>query len=334
MSGSAGNDSLTVDSTNGAIPVPVNYDGGNNADLLTLTGGTATSNTYAVGPTVSEGTSTIVIGGVTQVVRFNALEPVIDLVAGPLAVTATNADNAINYTQGSIAANGLVSIDGFETIEFSNKVTLTINALAGADKINLNNPNTPTGLTAINVNGGDATDSDQVIVNGTAGNDTINYLLSDTLGAGAVTVGALTINFVSSESLVIDGRGGVDNLTITSPSSHRTTFTPGAASDTGSIVSLQASGQASVPLTYTNIGEAGTVNLAGQGDTLYVNGTSNSDTFIITGTTLRIRAALGSNLTNLLNLSNISTLEARGLDGDDIFDVTGTLAPYRFRTDD
>ncbi len=61
VSGSAGDDALTVDSTSGAIPIPVNYDGGNNADLLTLTGGTATENTYAIGPTVSEGTSTIVI---------------------------------------------------------------------------------------------------------------------------------------------------------------------------------------------------------------------------------------------------------------------------------
>ena len=90
--GLAANDSLTVDSTNGAISIPINYDGGDNADLLTLTGGTATANTYAIGPTVSEGTSTVVIDGVTQVVRFNALEPVIDLVAGPLVVVATNAD--------------------------------------------------------------------------------------------------------------------------------------------------------------------------------------------------------------------------------------------------
>ncbi len=109
----------------------------------------------------------------TQVVRFNALEPVIDLVAGPLAVTATNADNAINYTQGSIAANGRVSIDGFETIEFSNKVTLTINSLAGDDKVHLNNPTTPTGLTTINVNGGDPTASDELLVTGSAATEAI-----------------------------------------------------------------------------------------------------------------------------------------------------------------
>ena len=72
----------------------------------------------------------------------------IDIVAGPLVVNANNADNAINYSGvGGRVSNGLVSVDIHETIEFSNKTTLTINALAGSDTINLNNPNTPTGLT-------------------------------------------------------------------------------------------------------------------------------------------------------------------------------------------
>src|SRR5207253_1861651 len=97
VQGLAGNDSLTVDSTNGAIPIPINFDGGVDADLLTLTGGTATSDTYAPGPNPGQGTSTIVIGGVTQVVRFSNLEPVIDLVGGPLVVNGTDAANAINY---------------------------------------------------------------------------------------------------------------------------------------------------------------------------------------------------------------------------------------------
>ena len=79
---------------------------------------------------------------------FTGLEPVIDPVPGPLTVNATGAANAINYTQGSVAANGLVAVDDYETIEFSNKTTLTINALAGSDTINLNNGNQPTGLTA------------------------------------------------------------------------------------------------------------------------------------------------------------------------------------------
>ena len=318
-----------MDSTNGAIPIPINYDGGNNADLLTLTGGTATANTYAVGPSISEGTSTIVIGGITQVVRFNALEPVIDLVAGPLVVVATSADNAINYTQGSVAANGLVSIDGFETIEFSNKVTLTINALAGDDKINLNNASTPTGLTTISINGGDPTASDELVVSGTGGNDTINYAVSNTVGAGSVTItGAPTVNFTTTESLVIDGQGGTDNLTVTSPTGHRVTITPGASADSGAINSQAfGAGTASVPLTYSHIGAIGTVTLAGAGDIVEFKGTAASDTFNITGTTIQILNAAAGFVTNLFNLTNIFQLEARGLDGDDRFNVTGTLAP-------
>ena len=38
VQGFAGNDSLTVNSTNGAIPIQINFEGGDNADLLTLTG--------------------------------------------------------------------------------------------------------------------------------------------------------------------------------------------------------------------------------------------------------------------------------------------------------
>ncbi len=127
VQGLAGNDSLTVDSTNGAISIPINFDGGDDADSLTLTGGTATSDTYSPGPNPGQGTSAIVIGGVTQTVSFTNLEPVLDLVGGPLVVNATDAGNAIDYRQGSVAANGLVSIDSQETIEFSNKTTLTIN---------------------------------------------------------------------------------------------------------------------------------------------------------------------------------------------------------------
>src|SRR4029077_4938806 len=86
VTGGQGNDRLTVDSTLGALTIPVEYDGGSGSDLLILTGGTATSDVYTSGPNPGQGTSAIVIGGVTQVVTFSNLEPVIDLVGGPLAI--------------------------------------------------------------------------------------------------------------------------------------------------------------------------------------------------------------------------------------------------------
>ncbi len=69
------------------------------------------------------------------------------------------------------------------------------------------------------------------------------------------------------------------------------------------------------------------VTLAGAGDIVEFNGTAASDTFNITGTTIQILNATGGFVTNRYNLTNIFQLEARGLDGDDQFNVTGTLAP-------
>lgn len=318
VEGLAGNDSLTVDSTNGAIPIPINYDGGNNADLLTLTGGTATSNTYAVGPSVSEGTSTIEIGGVTQVVRFNALEPVIDLVAGPLVVVATNANNAINYSQGSVAANGLVSIDGFETIEFSNKTTLTINALSGDDAINLNNPNTPTGLTNITVNGGDPTASDTVVVTGTIGanNVVVDNLLID--GARVTGLGPV-VNVASTERLVYSGLGGDDALTIVGTAGNDTiTHTAGTSNDAGSVRANSL-----LAVEYQGLGAIGSVNVDGSGsnDTLVAVGTNNSDAIRVSGT-----GSVNVNARVTLDSISIEDLVINALEGDDAVNIDTTFA--------
>ncbi len=181
VAGGLGNDTLSVNSTGSTNPVaiPITYDGGADFNAMILRG-TATSDTYAPGPEVGSGVNTIVYAGGTEVVNFLNLSPIFDFIAGPLVVNGTNADNAINYKVGfSNLANylantpsttwGEVSVDGFEPIEFINKTTLTINGKAGSDTINLNNPNTPTGLTAITVDGGDPTGSDTVIVNGTTG---------------------------------------------------------------------------------------------------------------------------------------------------------------------
>ena len=171
-----GNDVLTVDAGTGANASTIHYDGGGGRSSLQLLEGPgsvdATADLYSVGATPGSGVSDLTIGGNHQLVYFTDLAPVLDLVAGPLVVNGTDAANAIDYRVGSVATNGLVSIDNQESIEFSNKTTLTLNGLAGSDEFNLNNPNTPTGLTAITVNGGDpTTGSDTVIVNGTAAAD-------------------------------------------------------------------------------------------------------------------------------------------------------------------
>ena len=179
ISGLGGNDTLIIDSSNGLIMDPngIFFDGGTGFNKLNFiqTGGTQTSDTYTrVGPNVGDARDTIVGPGGTQTVYANNIAPVLDTVpAATLIVNGTTADNAINYTAGSVVANGMVTIDNFESMEFSNRPTYQLNGLAGNDAINLNNSNTPTGLTTITVNGGDPTASgsnsgDVLIVNGTA----------------------------------------------------------------------------------------------------------------------------------------------------------------------
>jgi hypothetical protein len=185
VQGGAGNDALTVDSTAAPVAIPITYDGGPGKNSLTLTGGTATSDTYTPGPTAGSGASAITIGGVTQTINFLNLAPTLDTVAGPLTVNGNGADNIINYTVGSTTANGLVSVDNFEPIEFSNKTTLALDGLGGDDTIIVNNPNTPTGLTALTADGGSGNNTLIVNANGQA-------VLSTDITAAAITIpGAL-----------------------------------------------------------------------------------------------------------------------------------------------
>lgn len=150
VNGSTDNDTLTVDFS-GGNPIPsagLVYNGREGLDTLRLAGGAVEKIAY----TYSSPTDGVLnIDGST--LTFTGLEPVLDLVSGPLVVNGTNANNAITYTQGSVAANGLVAIDNLETIEFSNKTSLVINGLFGNDDIVLDNPSVPTGLISITVNG-------------------------------------------------------------------------------------------------------------------------------------------------------------------------------------
>jgi hypothetical protein len=330
VNGGAGDDTLTVDFTNGN-PIPAGqlaFHGGLGNNTLKMMGGTETAESYSPGLDNSSGRIDITVGGTARSITFESLAPIVDVVAGPLVVNGTAASNAINYTQGSVTTNGLVTVDNFESIEFSNKTTLTINGGAGDDNININNPSKPTGLTSIIVNGGDPTASDKLIVTATSGSDTIGYNPT-AIGAGNVTIaGQPTTNFTNTELVTIDGNGGTDALTVSTPAGvDADTYTPGDAADSGTIaVRVAGSGTALVPLTFLHLGASGTTTLAktggGRSDALELNGTSNSDTFNVGSSDIIQIVGLGSAfVTRLLSTPGINGVILRGLAGDDIFNV-------------
>lgn len=350
--GLGGNDTLIVDSTNGLIPLArgIIYDGGtgfNNLVLQQTGGATQTTDTYSVGPNNGDGSSVIVGGGLTQTVQFQNLAPVLDLVpAGVLVVNGTAADNAINYTAGGVAANGLVTIDNFESIEFSNKTNLSINAAAGSDTINLNNPNTPTGLTGlIGISGADPTGSDTLIVNGIIGTLDNLRLVPSNIGSGTVINDTaaqpnvvfagiehlkLVVQAVDGDGVRVDGTTGNDNIE----------FTPGATADSGVFTGTMDLNNATgagpfqmVETTYFGVDSAVNdedVNVFNPGgtDSIVYNGTSGNDAI-----TVGVGEAGGAEFRNTINGQVVSRLEVfnattaiiRGLSGDDTITVSPTI---------
>ena len=141
---------------------------------------------------------------------FEDIEPVFDIVpSATLNVTATNSNNAINYAVGGAVTNGQVTIDNQELIQFSNKTVLNLSGLNGSDTFNLNNPNTPTGLTTITVGGGDpTTGSDTLIVNGTTAANAVTYDPGGIDSGSVAITGLPTINFDLIEDLIYKSARG------------------------------------------------------------------------------------------------------------------------------
>ena len=376
LTGSPGNDSLTVDSSNGLMnnvttpmppntpvaSIPINYNAstnGTNSLILQQTGGpTLVSDTLDVGagPNPSKGESSITDGsGNTQTIFFNNLSPFFDSVPAPiLTITPSipasllNASNAINYTEGddpSFTPNtawGVVTVDSYEPLNFTNKSALVIDAGPGSDEINLNDSHVPAGstagsfLTGITVNGQDPTASDKLIVNGTAGADTIGYAVSGP-GAGTVTVtppsgpALPTVTFTGIENLAINGQGGGDKLTVTTIAGFdQDTLTPGAAIDSGHVdITSGVTPVSETPLDFSNLGVGGSLAFAdasgSRADTLIDNGTMASDTFTLAPTTGTITLAnTASGLAQLPVLTpGVANLVLNGISGADTFKVSG-----------
>ncbi|MDD4888483.1 MAG: FG-GAP-like repeat-containing protein [Phycisphaerae bacterium] len=350
VTGLLGDDTLTVDSSNGLVvvsPGGIHYDGGTGLNALALTqigGDTQATGVYTVGPNPGEGLSVITGASGVQVVEFQNLAPVVDLVPAVTAtVNATDAANAIDYRVGSVATNGLISIDNQESYEFSNKTNLVINGQAGSDEINLNNPNTPTGLTGtITVNGNDPTASDTLIVNGIAG--TLDNLRHNPTGLGAGNVindsaPQPQVNFTGVEHLTLvvqeaDGDGVRLEGTV---GNDQFEFTPGATRDSGTFTGTMDANNATAvgPFVLTETSYRGVNSAAddvdvnfnnpGGTDALVFNGTAVSD-----GLSVSLGEAGGTQFQNIVDGLTVARLEGfnltsavvRGLDGNDTMSRT------------
>ncbi len=221
-----GDDTLTVNvGGTGLISTPIFFDGGTGTDRLDVVGVPAINVqrvTYSPGLQPDEGRLTydqnIGEAGLDMVIDFDNLEPVVDNVnANDIVVNGNGNANQITYADNDANpannSNGLVSIDGFEVLQFNSKNNLIINAGAGDDTVVVNNPDRPDS----------ANDLDTVTVNGGDGNDVIRFeaLPDETTtpftgaaadgGAGNDVIDGSSITVPTSLNLI----GGAGNDTLT-----------------------------------------------------------------------------------------------------------------------
>ena len=352
INGFGGNDTLTVDSTNGLITIPdgIRFHGDDGFDRLDMrqTGGVQTSETVHIGQTPGDGQDIIVGPAGTQLVQFENLEPITTNIAAPdFNITSVPGlssllqdDNQINYESSPLFGPtwGRVTVDNFEFIDFINKTNLTIDAGAGSDEISLNNPMTPTGLTGIMVNGGNPTaDSDTVIVNGTTGTDTVTIDQIDIDGARIMGAQPVTVTVDAAEGIVYSGQDGDDMITAQSPTGgHTWTITPGATTDDARLQLIESLGVSFLPIDYVNVGAAATLSLTDAGgsrqDSLQFLGTNQDDLFQLGNPgpdEIQVLAAslIGPQRTIRVQTPGIVSANLIGLNGDDTFNLPGDF-PY------
>jgi autotransporter-associated beta strand protein len=190
-----GDDSLTLDFSQGNFSKAISYDGGTQttSDSLTLTGGSSfTTVTHTL---TSASAGSIAITG-NSTISYLGLEPVTDnLDAVNRVFTFTGGAETITVTDGT-AADGKTNIDSTlsESIYFANPTgSLTINAGTGNDTVT---------ITSV-----DAGYNVDLTINGDAGDDTVNLNGSITFAANE----NLDVNLTNDAS-----GGDVDNVNVTS----------------------------------------------------------------------------------------------------------------------
>jgi len=216
-----------------------------------------------------------------------------------------------------------MDLNGIEHIQF--------NALGGADIITVHDLRS-TGVTEVVVNlaatggGGDGA-TDQVIVQGTAGNDTIR---AETNGTSASVTGLAAVTNVTGleaiDQVIVDGGDGSDTLI---GGAGRQILHGGEGDDVlaGGAGDDQMFGDAGNDRMVWNPGDGTDLMEGGDGsDTAEVNGGNGAEVFSATANGARVRFDRISPAPFSLDIGTTEKLVVNMGGGDDMFSATGNLA--------
>ncbi|HUE73617.1 MAG TPA: CHRD domain-containing protein [Pirellulaceae bacterium] len=254
----------------------------------------------------------------------------ISAAAGPSTLTIRGTDDDDTIAVGLIGGITAAWINDGAVVGYNTTGGAFTNVLVqgrfGSDSFSV----TPHAGVDITIQGGDPTASDTVVVNGTPGSDTINYSPTAADG-GTVQVNALgLVTLQTVEHLTINGQGGGDSLTYTTPAiGAEVTLTPGATADAGVITASQFDASSLLELSYENLDETGSLTFAnvngGRSDGLDIIGTDNDDQFNVSaaGVVQIVKPAFLLPVTVPINTPGVTFLRLMGRDGDDSFNIPG-----------
>ena len=249
-SGSDGNDTISLDETNGVMPAAI-FIGGIGNDVLI---GGSGNDTFIWNP--GDGSDTVEGRAGSDTLQFNGSNA-----AERIAISANGGRVLFTRDIGNIA----MDLNGVEHLHF--------NALGSADIITVNNLS-GTDASDVTVNlaatlGGNSGDGaiDTVVINGGAGNDTFSVSAT----AGSVVIGGLgtqttVLNAEATDVISILGNGGTDTTQVNGADTADTFII--AANGTAVNVSRTNSATFDVDVTTENL----SINGGGGDDTISTSG--------------------------------------------------------------
>ena len=258
---------------NGLQNVVINYDGGDPVASDSLIVNAATNARVTQGAISTSGVVDQLGAGNVNYSNVESATFNSATAASTLRVRATNDQDTIAATPFSTTTrvwinDGTVITANAANANFS---SVTIDGRFGDDEFSI----TPSDI-AISVIGGDPAASDSVTINGMGGADTVTYTPVADDGGTVLIAGLGPVAISTVESLIYDGQGGDDLVTISGAGQF--VHTPGTDSEDGNIqlASLLALG-------YENLGNDGSITASGTGanDTLRFLDTETADLILV-----------------------------------------------------
>jgi len=364
VNGFDGDDTLTINQdvfhgflTNDLGGIDVSFNGGPGNDHLAvcpLGCGVAEIETteFAPGSGAGQGTISQTQGSERLDIAFDSVGDVFDRSGGSLTVQGTPNDDVTTYGAGGAAGRGRVSMGSLVPYEFSQKTSLTVNGNAGADRLEVDGPGTPLGLTGDCGGGysvcfdGGSSSGDALVVHGVPAVQDQATLVALGYGAFGEELGAVggiaataPVRYAGIESLDVDLQFGADSDRFAvsgSPGDDRFALSPAQAARQVSLTATldqNAPGAQSLPAVTArsaNVADVADIAIdAGEGsDELSYDGTARDDSLVVapSGAGEQLQHAIDGRLAYRAGLAGFERRIPAGGDGDDTLTVGGDVA--------